>query len=499
MDENLDLPGEYEGNRQSILDDFARKLKDDPKTIIYDEDEWIEIADYALDVDNRFLFAEAVIWGLSAYPFSRGLRDREAIFLSEIMDMEDCIQAFKSLAMRPNASRLAKIYNYQVKNDGIAPESFYRGMKKLVLAGDPLPDHEVIEVLKIITDAGALQMVMNDISLWEKSVAYTQTLWYEIAVNALDSEDFEIGLKIIDKLLGSHPYNADYWMLKGRLAIGAMTNCMDDRKYIELTATASEAIDTVLAIRPNDPDAKQLLRLTGQATTDADQQTQQFSDETIRLFKEAIETENHEAVKQLSRQIPLSWFNQNMSFMMYLGLESIGNERTNEIFNSWIEYTLGRINMNDINLTGVLPENTALVSIAEIFIVYKDWETFLSLYEIVEKISKKLKLPNPLDIQYAILCLEKDDKKNFVKIYNRLEKQPKKNALNFSLLTLIKDITESNKSMANDASYELKRLTLNNLENVILLKGALSPDPVSPSIVSYLTTQLFQSKIYDKK
>ena len=60
MDERLDLPGEYEENREEVLAEFARKLKDDPKAIFYEEEEWVELADYALDINNRFLFAEGI-------------------------------------------------------------------------------------------------------------------------------------------------------------------------------------------------------------------------------------------------------------------------------------------------------------------------------------------------------------------------------------------------------------------------------------------------------
>ncbi|MDE6397035.1 MAG: hypothetical protein K2K84_07175 [Muribaculaceae bacterium] len=494
MSDNLDLPGEYEDNRENILNEFVKNLKDDPKTILYDEDEWIEIADYALDLDNRFLFAEAVIWGLAAYPSSKGLRDREAIFLSEIVGLDDGAQAFKILASRPHASRIAKLLNYEVRNSGTEPHSFYSGIKKLLFPGEPLADHEVIEAVRILTDEAALSFILKDMALWEKSVAYTQTLWYEIAANALDGGEFETGLAVIDKLLAQHPYNADYWLLKGRLAIGAMNNSETEEQYIKLNHSASEAIDTVLAIRPGDQDAKQLLSFTGQVSIHSTDNDAPFSEQTIRLFNEAVDTENKTAVKNLCRQIPTSWFNINLNFFSYMSLSDINDERSNEIIDSWIEYNLTKINTKDLNLAPLSAEKSALVSIAEIFMIFNDYESFNELFQKVEKCSKTLKLANPLDLQYAVMCLKEDDKKNFKNVYLRLKKNRESADLNVSLLTVLQDIDSGKKNMAFDADFHLKKQMMHDLEHVIYLKGAIGLQSLSPSLISYLTRRLINSR-----
>ena len=501
MDERLDLPGEYEENREEVLAEFARKLKDDPKAIFYEEEEWIELADYALDINNRFLFAEAVIWGLASYPFSRELRDRETIFLSEVIDPQDCDLAFKTLASRPGASRVAQLLNYEIRNEGIIPQIFYSGIKKLMLTDVPIADHEIIEAMRVITDASALNYLLDDLAIWEKHVSYTQTLWYEIAANALDSEEYELGLKVIDKLLSQHPYNADYWLIKGRLALGAMNNEDNDSQYIRLSQMASEALDTAIAIRPNDKEAKDLLAFVGQEFGSADSTESTVSENTIKLFTEAVDSENKSAVKHFCRQIPLSWFNVNMNFMTYLSLEGINDDRSKEIIDSWIEYSLTRINTaNSVNV-GIPPmpaNRSTLVSISEIFMTFNDLDSFNNLYRNIEKIAKKLKYSNPLDLMYAISCLQ-FDKKEFSKVYKKLEQKKSENILEFSFLTLLKDVFDGKKSMAQDAYFHLQRLIMMELEKVIFLKGAISFTSISPSILMAFARKLFDAKFQSDK
>lgn len=464
MDDDFDQPGldesgDYDSERRTRLDDFMNRLTDDPRTIIYDEMEWVAIADDALDVGNRFLFVEAVLWGLAAYPESRDLRDRETLLISDTINASESADAFRTLASRPHATRLTRLFEIDGQADGRPVDEYYASIWAVVTEQPPLRDHEVIEAVRLMSDRDALPLVSERLAEWERIVEYRQTLWYEIAATAVDLSRPDLGCESIERLVNEFPYNADYWTLKAR--IFSMLAQEDDsadkvRKYND---EAVDAVENALAIRPDDNTARALrgyINLTsgssGNVGEDAVTATPDMLSEAIFT---SVNSGNNDAVKRLLKEVPVEWFVDNMYFALYLSLCEINNDRAKSIIDAWLESSLKQYNSNSTASRFMLnlPE-----CFADILYINDDYESVMDLYNQVEAVAVRLGCSNPLDLHAAYVTLTtQGDVKAAVRILERLRKRSDDSDVDVRVLQLMCDIASGDREMARDAYISMQK------------------------------------------
>lgn len=255
----------YDDERNETLRSFAEQLCGDPRTIRYSEDEWIMLADYADDVDNFYLYSEAVIRGLQAYPDSVELADRHLMLLNRICRPDELCTAFEAAAGRPGASKIARLYDYFYQwsyrdeySDAPNPEKLYNALRSIMLDGENLTDQEAIETVRVAADMGVLSLVVKDMDQWTAMMDYPETFRYELCATAFERCDVDSASSMAEILVENYPYNFRYWILKCRIELMRATDISDDKQSKALIDEAVNSVETAIAINPDNEEAVSL-------------------------------------------------------------------------------------------------------------------------------------------------------------------------------------------------------------------------------------------------
>jgi len=272
FDDDIDGPdfddgssSRYDDERDEMLRVFGEQLCGDPRTIRYDEDEWIMLADYADDIDNFYLFSEAVIRGLQAYPDSAELADRHLLLLNRICRSDELRTAFDAAAGRPGASKIARLYDYFYRwatldshEKPTTQTEHYNNIRGIMLDGESLTDQEVIEAVRVLGEMELLREVTDDMDSWTHMTDFPETFRYELAATAFERYDSITAMRLADILVQEYPYNFRYWILRSRIELLKASEATDQADATRYYDDAINSVDTALAINPDDAEASSL-------------------------------------------------------------------------------------------------------------------------------------------------------------------------------------------------------------------------------------------------
>lgn len=228
---------DYDKQRTELLDRFAQALKG--ADLWFDEDDLLDIFDFAGDVGNEYLRAEALMWGARYFPDSKRLRERRAVFYADVLS-DNAVQQLtadhKSESEPPTA--LTRIISARSSNFP-TPEAKQK-LDQLAAEFQHFDDEEIIQLVNMAYDTRNMQWVYDNLDSLTQKVSYKPALLYEVAATAFESGDFIQSQAAAEKLIADAPYCADFWELlaQGQEALGKL-------------AEAEESIDMSLAIAPD--------------------------------------------------------------------------------------------------------------------------------------------------------------------------------------------------------------------------------------------------------
>lgn len=256
----------YLNERDFKLNQFRDRLVAGDDTFYYDEDEWIMLADYASDIEDFFLYNEAVTRGLINFPNSVDLQDRRLLGMMEACSSNEMRMAFSAAAARTdNPSKFVRLslafYSWEDLPEGErSADKGYEMVCNEVLDGFKLQDFDVIETVKVVEQMDALTLMVRDMKLWEDNCEYPEMLWYEIMSAGIENELSAIAEPAVEKLTAEFPYNCTYWMYKARIMTMKLSNSpySDAPTMKKAVDEIIEVIDTALAIDPDDPEANEV-------------------------------------------------------------------------------------------------------------------------------------------------------------------------------------------------------------------------------------------------
>lgn len=225
--------------RRDLCDRFRSDLSKPLSERYYSEDDLIEIFDYAGDVNDDYLRAEALILGARLYPDSGELAERRAIFYLFFDE-----QVFKNyLADHPEAhTPLWEIMRLNLLKPGT--DDTRRQLESFLDNSGDLGDEEIIQFVQLASALDLNKWLYDNVDRLRAKCSYMPTLLYELAVNAEMAGDYEQSAAFLDELTEIEPYNPDYWTMLASVDL-----------MLGKTADASTAIEYALAIDPNNTDA----------------------------------------------------------------------------------------------------------------------------------------------------------------------------------------------------------------------------------------------------
>ncbi len=230
----MDEDEEYAENRDELLDRFRHSLGLPMAERFFDEDDLIEIFDYAGDLNDDFLRIEALLCGARYYPDSEDLLVRRGIFFSQYSD--DARAQF--LSYNPTHGNLI-LELLKLRSNPPANDEAKFTLARLLDSHDKLSDEEVIQFVDICSSLNQYAWLKDNLGTLRKKSQYLNVLIYEMGVVAESNHDFEFAAKMLEELTETEPFNSYYWMLLAR-------------QYAQLDEgeKALSAIDYSLAINP---------------------------------------------------------------------------------------------------------------------------------------------------------------------------------------------------------------------------------------------------------
>lgn len=232
--------------RQGLYDEFESEIvKAHNPEAYFDENDLVEIFDYASDMDNYIVKMEVLLYGARHYPDSQSLATRRAWFYSSLGEMDAAADVNSRVT---NGGFLNKLLTLRALGQTDSPELRAR-LVEIVDESDELLDEDLIQLVDYCAENSMLDWVGENRKRIEAKCTYTPTFIYEYADRAEDAGDAATAQALFEELTMMEPFTVDFWM---RLA-----KVQTDR---EMDSEALSSVEYALAVDSAYPDA---LRLKG--------------------------------------------------------------------------------------------------------------------------------------------------------------------------------------------------------------------------------------------
>lgn len=227
--------------RQSLFDEFESEIvKAGNSEAFFDENDLVEIFDYASDLDNYIVKMEVLLYGARHYPDSESLATRRAWFYSSFGEMEAAAQVNRRVS---HEGVLNKLLSLRAEGASATPETRAR-LDEIVGATEEFGDEDVIQLVDFCAELEMLDWVRDNREAVVRRTPYPQTFIYEYADRAEDAGDYDTAAALFEELTMMEPFTLDFWL---RLSATEYA-----RKNFDASLSAA---DYALAISPDNIEA----------------------------------------------------------------------------------------------------------------------------------------------------------------------------------------------------------------------------------------------------
>lgn len=228
---------DYEDRRNELCSRFRRSLTAGAdSTQYFDEDDLVEIFDYAGDLNDDYLRFEALLCGARYYPDSVALRERRALLYANYSD------EVSSKFLSDNAARHGALWDIaRLRSSSPMGDDAVKALDGLLNAYAEFDDEEVIQLVDLASNLGQTDWLLDRLDALRAHVTYMPTLLFEIAVMLEMDTRYEEAIRLLEELTELEPYNEQYWFM--------LAQEYDFNNNIE---GALQALDLALAILPDD-------------------------------------------------------------------------------------------------------------------------------------------------------------------------------------------------------------------------------------------------------
>ncbi|MCM1137879.1 MAG: hypothetical protein NC453_04765 [Muribaculum sp.] len=228
---------EENDDRQDLYNEFESEVvKHGNQEAFFDENDLIEIYDYASDLDNSIVKMEVLIYGAIHYPKSEALATRRAWFYSSFGDFETATEINKRVT---GGGVLNEILDIRVTLPIDSPEVEQR-LDKIIDATDDFDDESSIQLVDLCMEFGKVEWLAKNKDRIQAKCSFPQTFIYEFADGLEEEGELEKAAELFEELTMLEPFNLDFWQ---RLAVVQIN--MNDYE------SSLSSADYALAIEPS--------------------------------------------------------------------------------------------------------------------------------------------------------------------------------------------------------------------------------------------------------
>nr|MBD5377006.1 tetratricopeptide repeat protein [Bacteroides sp.] len=238
----------------------------------FDEDDIIEIYDYANDHNDDFIKIEALFYGARMFPDSEALRIRRD-YLYYYLGYDDAVRVM--LERRTNPTTLSRLLALRSLTDRSQPT--HKELSEILDAAESLDDEEVIQFVTEASTPENYQWLLANVERIRAKCSYLPTLYYELASAAENNSDYPTAIAMAEELTMLEPFNLDYWEL-----LAEIQTVTGDFK------SALSSLDYSLAIDPDSAKSK-ILKASALYQLDRD------ADTVIDLLMEVRKSDRFDA------------------------------------------------------------------------------------------------------------------------------------------------------------------------------------------------------------
>lgn len=222
--------------RRELYERFINEVRKEDVTLFYDEDDLIEVFDYASDMHDDFAKIEVLMLAARLFPESVPLKERKAWFHFDLGNAEAARDLALSLPANSVMRRLLLLYI-----DRPEPAEARKRLDEIISVEGEFEDEWLIDLVEVASELGCYGWLKEAQTRIAAKTPYPQTFYYEMVDEAEQNDDIPTAIALAEELTMLEPFNADFWELLARLH-GPV-----QKDY----ASALTDIDYSLAIRPD--------------------------------------------------------------------------------------------------------------------------------------------------------------------------------------------------------------------------------------------------------
>ena len=252
---------ENEGVRSQLYDRFREALVKPVSERFFDEDELVEIFDYAGDVSDDYVRAEVLFCGERLYPESDELRVRRSILYAECMPSSDAFTDY----VRDNAEGGESIIwkMEKILDDFPDAAGAEAALDELLGMKEAFEDEEMIRLVKLARGLGRTDWLLSRAERLRARAGYLPVLLYEMGWTFMDSDDLEHAAPFFEELTRLEPFEATYWAFS--FSVLARLGRFDEAREAFEFACSLEIHDPETAVLMATPVGEHLADLRPQA------------------------------------------------------------------------------------------------------------------------------------------------------------------------------------------------------------------------------------------
>lgn len=259
---------------------FLAGVKDSDNSEFYEEDELLDIYDYAQDEGDEMVQLYVLLAGARLYPDSDFLDERKAFFLSAI-NSDAARNMFERRGREDSALWRVLKLSLDTYPDGNPEE----GLTDLLAADLRFSCEAVIRLIDMLHDLNRDDLIAGNLHILREKADTPALLYYEAAEALYHNEQYAITARnLADELTQQEPFNPDNWILLAKIELA-----------LQHSAECVAAADYALAI---DPANQRALLVKGVGLIAADETT----DEGVSILRGVLaqSPENSFAAKAIA-------------------------------------------------------------------------------------------------------------------------------------------------------------------------------------------------------
>jgi len=232
---------ESDNTRQALFDRFVGSLRRPVAERFFDEDELVEIFDYAGDLGDDYVRLEVLVCGFRLYPESDALAARRAVFYKDFdgEGSESCLGRY----LADNAGATSMLWNLE-RLSALTPGSreAVAGLEYLLAQTGMMADEEAIQLVKLADELDCYDWLKSNLDVLKKHVSYPPALLYETVRVADKNADHDTAVAILEELIEKEPFSGIYWalMFRARARSGNKAEARSAFDYAKALAEGDE-------------------------------------------------------------------------------------------------------------------------------------------------------------------------------------------------------------------------------------------------------------------